>query len=32
MANQLMKEGDVEGASQAQQKDVQLQNLIQMRK
>ena len=32
MANQQMKEGDVQGAAESQQKDVQLQNLIQMRK
>ena len=32
MANQQMKEGDVQGAAESQRKDTQLQNLIQMRK
>ena len=32
MANQQMKEGDVEGAAESQRKDTQLQNLINMRK
>ena len=32
MANQQMKEGDVQGAAESQRKDTQLQNLINMRK